>query len=74
MITVCHRDDVDGFYYSGVVIKNIDARNALVLFKYGEEKIVGTRFFIVRSGAVCNPPLSVRNTLFALGDQYAFPW
>ncbi|XP_021341552.1 uncharacterized protein LOC110442323 isoform X2 [Mizuhopecten yessoensis] len=54
---VIARDDSDGHYYPGVVLKCPDARHALVEFANKEQKLVPTRMVIASSGAIPRPNL-----------------
>ncbi|XP_076807901.1 von Willebrand factor A domain-containing protein 3B-like isoform X2 [Clavelina lepadiformis] len=66
---VIARDEIDGFYYTGVVVKSTDARHAQVLFKHGDEANIPTRFVIQRSGAVSCPPLKIGDNVLAFSRK-----
>ncbi|NXK58797.1 VWA3B protein, partial [Sylvietta virens] len=62
---VIARSDVTGFYYPGIVIKNISSTYALVEFSNGESCDVLVKFTIPVGGAMPCPRLQVGDHVFA---------
>ncbi|XP_018418316.1 PREDICTED: von Willebrand factor A domain-containing protein 3B [Nanorana parkeri] len=62
---VIARSEVDGFYYSGTVLRSINSKRALVDFVQGENLIVPIRFILQTGGAIPWPILKVGDCVFA---------
>ncbi|KAM3936128.1 von Willebrand factor A domain-containing protein 3B [Leptodactylus fuscus] len=62
---VIARSEIDGFYYTGTVLKSISSRTALVDFWLGENEVVPVKFIIQTGGALPCPTLKVGDCVFS---------